>query len=93
MTLTVLLQHPLTEGAHPVLTVPVSSDSLADLWEKLRQAEPVRQVPLAAVRLLPGQIRAVLPWVETADGLTALVEELRAQGLAVKIDANMEKES
>lgn len=89
MSLLVVLRHPVTVGAHPVLTAVRAEGA----WEKLTEVKTLRHVPIGAVTFPAGLIRLVLPWVEDADTLSELVEELKDAGLQVRIDATLEEES
>lgn len=83
-----MLRHPVTVGAHPVLTCL----SAEGAWEELKRVRTIRHTPIGAVTLPAGQIRIVLPWVEDADRLSELVEELKRAGLNVQIRAILEED-
>lgn len=84
-----MLRHPVTVGAHPVLTCLNGEGA----WEELKKVHAIRHTPIGAVSLSPGQVRIVLPWVEDADSLAELVEEIKRAGLSVQIRAILEEES
>lgn len=83
-----MLRHPMTEGAHPLLTCLNGEGA----WEELKRVPTIRHAPLGAVTLSPGQIRIVLPWVEDSDSLAVLVEEIKSGGLSVQIRAILEED-
>lgn len=83
-----MLRHPVTEGAHPVLTCL----SAEGAWEELKRVPTIRHAPIGAVSLPAGQIRIVLPWVEDADRLSELVDEIKRAGLKPHIQAILDEE-
>lgn len=78
----------MTEGAHPILTC-VNAEGV---WEELVKVKTVRQAPAGAVSFPAGQIKFVLPWVESPEILAELVEELKGAGLSVQIQAKIDDE-
>lgn len=88
MSLLVMLRHPVTEGAHPVLTCL----SAEGAWEELKRVPTIRHAPIGSVSLPAGQIRIVLPWVEDSERLAELVEEIKRAGLSVQIRAILEED-
>lgn len=84
-----MLRHPVSEGAHPVLTCLNGEGA----WEELKRVRTIRHAPIGAASISPGQVRIVLPWVEDADSLAELVEEIKRAGLSVQIRATLEEES
>lgn len=88
MSLAVMLRHPVTEGAHPVLTCLNGEGA----WEELKRVHAIRHTPIGAVSLPAGQIRIVLPWVEDSERLAELVEEIKRAGLKVQIRAILEED-
>ena len=84
-----MLRHPMSEGAHPVLTCLNGEGA----WEELKRVRTIRHAPIGAASISPAQIRVVLPWVEDSDSLAELVEEMKRAGLSVQIRATLEEES
>lgn len=83
-----MLRHPVTEGAHPVLTCLNGEGA----WEELKRVPTIRHAPMGAVTLSPSQVRIVLPWVEDADRLSELVGEIKRAGLKPHIQAILDEE-
>lgn len=83
-----MLRHPVSEGAHPVLTC-LNGESA---WEELKRVPTIRHAPIGAVTLSPSQVRIVLPWVEDADRLSELVDEIKRAGLKPHIQAILDEE-
>lgn len=83
-----MLRHPVSEGAHPVLTCLNGEGA----WEELKKVHAIRHTPIGAVSLSPSQVRIVLPWVEDADSLAELVEEIKRAGLKAQIQAILDEE-
>lgn len=88
MSLAVMLRHPVTVGAHPVLTCLNGEGA----WEELKRVRTIRHAPIGAVTLSPGEIRIVLPWVEDSERLAELVKEIKEAGLNVQIRAILEED-